>query len=333
MDKQLSELMDGLTRFRQGEFTIERELFEHLAVTGQSPKVMLIGCCDSRYTPERILDTLPGMLFIHRNIGALVPPYESYTRTAGTDAAVEFAVRHLNVEHIIVCGHTHCGAVEAVLNIESLPADSALRLWLSYGQNASFEASQAIERAGGHTMAHEELAAETEREFVRIAIKNLMTYDFVRERVEEGKLELHGWRFHIKSAELEVLDPETHEFKSAGIYVPEEKMEETPEENNGNEVNLKTESQAANIIVTTDSTENEPNRLDANNPEPETSLGEAAKFEKQQPAEGAKMPGANVANQVEAPPDTAFKIPESLKKNAESVKSAFEKWLKDNLGK
>ena len=361
MDKQLAELMDGLTRFRQGEFTVERELLETLALEGQHPRALFIGCCDSRYTPERILDALPGMLFIHRNIGALVAPYESYTRTAGVDAAVEYAVVQLGVQHVIVCGHTHCGAVEAVLNIESLPVESALREWLSYGQNAPAAARERLERDGLSPADHDALAAETEREFVRIALSNLMTYEFVKERVENGKLELHGWRFHIETAELEVMDEETGEFHSAGIYVPELEL------GAGREGGRDDEGGGADATGHEHEAEDETGELfageqplagQADGGAPNETAGAEPKRNAAEAETGPSAKAAYTSDQTEhrnagenisaseashlppaardedsKPGDPAFKIPESLKKNAEQVKSAFEKWLKDTTGK
>lgn len=331
-------MLEGLTRFRQGEFTIKRELFEELAEKGQTPKVLFIGCCDSRYTPERVLDTLPGMLFIHRNIGALVPPYESYTRTAGTDAAIEFAVKHLGIEHIIVCGHTHCGAVEAVMNIENIPADSALRLWLSYGQNAPFAAESRLSVRGAVPFDKSLLAEETEREFVRIALANLLTYDFVREKVENGLLELHGWRFHIRSAELEVMEAETGEFHSAGIYVPEEAMKDESSAQSGEEFSPSSEVAFEEPLPRIETEEAKPIAADKHlgtdeeiielSDHTDSDLTFADK------SESSASPVENETLEVPAHNDTletGFKIPESLKKNAENVKTVFERWLRENI--
>lgn len=338
MNKRLSDLLEGLTRFRQGEFTIKRELFEELAEKGQTPKVLFIGCCDSRYTPERILDTLPGMLFIHRNIGALVPPYESYTRTAGTDAAIEFAVKHLGIEHIIVCGHTHCGAVEAVMNIENIPADSALRLWLSYGQNAPIAAESRLSVQSGAPFDKSLLAEETEREFVRIALVNLLTYEFVREKVESGLLELHGWRFHIRSAELEVMQTETGEFHSAGIYVPEGEMA-AEGATSGEEDFLPVEEISIDeplkqIEMSDSAPAAEEKRIDATEEKTELSGQTESHLTFSEKPESIANPVENELREESGKSvssEAGFKIPESLKKNAENVKTAFENWLRENL--
>lgn len=192
-------LLEGLQRFRAESFPRYREHYAKLVAEGQKPSTLYIGCSDSRIVPTLLTDTLPGELFIVRNVGAFVPPIDS-SDGAGVGAAIEFALHELGVADIVVCGHSHCGAIRALYEPPG-PEMPLLARWLEHGRAARLdeEPSDAILR-------------RTERRAVAIQIARLMEYPLVRERVEAGRLAVHGWYYIIESGEIEVLDVARGEF-------------------------------------------------------------------------------------------------------------------------
>ncbi len=192
-------LLEGLQRFRAESFPRYREHYAKLVAEGQKPSTLYIGCSDSRIVPTLLTDTLPGELFIVRNVGAFVPPIDS-SDGAGVGAAIEFALHELGVADIVVCGHSHCGAIRALYEPPG-PEMPLLARWLEHGRAARLdeEPSDAMLR-------------RTERRAVAIQIARLMEYPLVRERVEAGRLAVHGWYYIIESGEIEVLDVARGEF-------------------------------------------------------------------------------------------------------------------------
>jgi carbonic anhydrase len=195
-------LIAGYFRFRRGAWAASRARFEALA-EGQKPRAMIIGCCDSRVDPAAIFDCAPGELFIARNVGALVPPWEPGGGQHGVSAAVEFAVLGLGVERILVLGHGRCGGVAAALDGHGLapPETSLLTRWVGIldGARAEVEAQAARDPALDRHHALE-LAA------IRTSIANLRTFPFVAEREAAGRLRLAGAHFGIADGHLLVLD-------------------------------------------------------------------------------------------------------------------------------
>jgi carbonic anhydrase len=200
-------LLDGYGRFRQGSYLAQKQRWRSLA-EGQEPPVMVIGCCDSRVDPATIFDTEPGQMFTLRNVANLVPPYEVGGGLHGASAAIEFAVVHLKVRHILVLGHGACGGVAAALKggDHGVPGHSFIDSWISI-------LGEARERvlAGNH----EDPQRALELEGVRTSIANLRSFPFVREREEAGSLKLHGGFFAIRDGILHVLDEASGEFAAA----------------------------------------------------------------------------------------------------------------------
>ena len=208
-------LTDGYRAFLDDRFPRERNRFEALAQKGQSPEVMVVGCCDSRVSPEVIFDASPGELFVVRNVANLVPPYETGGDYHGTSAALEFAVQALRVKHIVVLGHARCGGVRAFADETAplSPGDFIGRWMTLIGP-----AAERIGPSGGDLEAYLprlELAA------IENSLKNLMTFPCVRILVERGKLQLHGAYFGVATGVLLVRDPETGAFKPAVETMPE----------------------------------------------------------------------------------------------------------------
>lgn len=204
---EFATLLQGYHRFRHGNYLAQKQRWDRLAA-GQEPPVMVIGCCDSRVDPATIFDTEPGQMFALRNVANLVPPYETGGGLHGASAAIEFAVVHLRVRHIVVLGHGACGGVAAALKSadRGVAAESFIDRWMSI-------LSEARDRvlAGDAPDPQREL----EHEAVRVSLANLRSFPFVKEREEAGELKLHGALFAIADGVLHVLDEATGEFSPA----------------------------------------------------------------------------------------------------------------------
>jgi len=195
------EIVKRLRRFQTRYFPRLRSQFRDLVEQGQRPTVLFIGCSDSRVLPYLILDSGPGELFIVRNVGNFVPPYDASHGYHGTAAAVEFAVLNLDVSEIIVCGHNHCGAVRALYT--DLPAEANhMAKWLDLGRDAVLPVTLS-----------EEALRRTEQRSVALQLERLMNYPMVRRRVEEGRLYLRGWHYLIEEGRVLVLDVESGQFE------------------------------------------------------------------------------------------------------------------------
>lgn len=201
--KPMKRLINGLHRFREGIFPERREFFEHLA-EGQSPDFLFIACCDSRIQPEVLLQTNPGELFILRNIGNLVPPHGA---DGSAEAAVEYAIRALGVKHIIICGHSHCGAMKAVLNPEQLADLPSVATWLRHADATR----RIIEENYPHLEGEARLDKAIE-ENVLVQLEHLMTLPSVAPRLMRGELNLHGWVYRFETGEVSAYDPEANGF-------------------------------------------------------------------------------------------------------------------------
>jgi carbonic anhydrase len=203
---EIDRLIEGFKSFRETYFLENRPLFDALAERGQSPKVMVIGCADSRVDPVLITGAGPGDIFVVRNVANLVPPYNPDSHYHGTSSAVEFAVRGLGVEHIIVLGHAQCGGVRALL--EGAPmagGDDFIGAWMSI-------AEQAREVALAPEVAPKDRQRVCEYETVKVSLRNLLSFPWIRSLVGEGRLTLHGWYFDIADGKLKQLDRVTKRF-------------------------------------------------------------------------------------------------------------------------
>ena len=196
-------LIEGLRRFNSEHFPEYKEHYEALVREGQKPTTLFIGCSDSRLVPSLLTDALPGELFVVRNVGNFVPPYESDDGYHGTSAAIEFAVIVLGVTDIVVCGHSHCGAIQA-LYAKPDAATPHITKWLRLGQEAMLPGP--VDR---------ELLQRTEQRSIALQIERLLTFPIVRERVEEGRISLHGWYYVIEAGRVYFLDIEDGRFKAA----------------------------------------------------------------------------------------------------------------------
>ena len=201
-----NRIIAAYSSFLGDRFPSERSRFAALAEAGQRPEVMIIGCCDSRVSPEVIFDASPGELFVVRNVANLVPPYAPDGDYHGTSAALEFAVQALQVKHIVVLGHAHCGGIRAFADDAApLSAGDFIGKWMTM-------IAPAAERLGPRGGDMADYLARLERAAIAQSLTNLMTFPYVAERVGKGRLALHGAYFGVATGVLLVRDPESGAF-------------------------------------------------------------------------------------------------------------------------
>lgn len=211
----LERCISGYRKFRAQYFSKDhpKALYQKLVKEGQSPKIMVIACSDARVDPSIIFHSLPGELFIVRNVANLVPPCDQHPRHHGTSAALEFAVKILKVEHIIILGHSHCGGIQSLLTMSpEESAQSFIASWMNIVQAAKekhlgFPPQPSLEAAA--------LLCE-ERSLV-ISLNNLRTFPWIAERVAAGHLSLHAWHFDLKTGKIRQYCSENHGFELLGI--------------------------------------------------------------------------------------------------------------------
>lgn len=200
----LQKLVKGVHSFQKGYFAKHRQLFHELATNGQRPSTLFLTCSDSRVLPERITGSGPGELFLVRNVGNVIPRTDL---VGGTAAAIEYAVEVLQVEHIVVCGHTQCGAIDAILDPKRMESLAYVKRWLTQTERVREVIS---ERYADLSPQAQRVAAVEEN--VLMQIENLRDYTFVQKRLDEGKLDVHGWVFDVETGGVFDYDPTHCEF-------------------------------------------------------------------------------------------------------------------------
>jgi carbonic anhydrase len=201
-------LIDGYAAFAAGRLQAEQYRYRDLAERGQTPEIMVIGCCDSRVSPEVIFDAGPGELFVVRNVANLVPPFETGGTYHGVSAALEFGVGVLKIKHIVILGHAHCGGVRAYAEDAApiSPGDFIGR-WMSLMEPAAAKVG-----ARGD-LPRAEYLERMEKASIVNTLDNLMTFPRLRKLIERGSVTLHGAYFGVAAGELSVLDRTTGEFR------------------------------------------------------------------------------------------------------------------------
>jgi carbonic anhydrase len=193
----MPKIVVGAAKFQRDIFPQRRALFEKLA-TGQTPEALFITCSDSRIDPSLMTQTDPGELFICRNAGNIVPPHT--TTTGGMTASIEFAVGALGVTHVVVCGHSQCGAMKGAMDLEGLNHLPHTKEWLSYTQAAVQIVNE------GEGLSADEKMHRLIRENVLLQMQHLRTHPMVAARLASQKLQLHGWVYDIPSGGIEAYD-------------------------------------------------------------------------------------------------------------------------------
>ncbi len=202
--------LEGIKEFKNLHFKENEILFKDLVDKGQNPKALFIGCSDSRIIPTLITNSKPGDLFVVRNIGNMVPPFKPDNDFHGTAAAIEYAVSILNVEDIIVCGHSNCGMCKSLYEEDKIQGIELIHVknWLRLGKDVK-ETVLKIYKNNPDINIYE----LTEKINILYQLKNLLTYPKLKEKVESGELRLHGWYYKIETGEIEFYNSDTNSFE------------------------------------------------------------------------------------------------------------------------
>ena len=202
----MQKLVQGIHHFQTQIFSSHKDLFERLDQLDQTPETLFITCSDSRVVPEIITSAAPGELFMVRNVGNIVPSVDRGV-IGGVAAAIQYAVEVLEVENVIVCGHTQCGAIDAIMHPARLKHLPFVAKWLGESQRIP----QILSERYGDLADEARMTAAVE-ENVLVQLENLRTYSFVAKRLDAGKLAMNGWVFKIATGQVFDYDPEREEF-------------------------------------------------------------------------------------------------------------------------
>jgi carbonic anhydrase len=196
--QEIKKLINGYQRFYKKYFQEQPEIYDSLFEQGQSPKFLVISCCDSRVHPAQVMDTVPGDIFVVRNVANLVPVNEPDDKSHGTSAAMEFAVKHLEVEHIIVFGHSECGGIKSLMEGDHIDHDYAfIDPWMEIAKSAR---DHVLHEHGDKEFS--EQCTLCEKASIQISLNNLMTFPWIKDRFDAGSLYIHGWYFDIDTGSL-----------------------------------------------------------------------------------------------------------------------------------
>ena len=220
----LNKLFEGIKGFQQRAYKLDLGDMKALVANGQSPKVLLIACSDSRVDPAILTDASPGEIFVLRNVANLVPTYAMEGKHDGARSAIEYAVRDLEVEHIVILGHAHCGGINALLKSisgqkiqrdfigdwVSIAMDGCVRYVIDkLSESEQGQDSPLSEDDMKNLCEHQHLV---ERAAIRGSLDNLLTYPWIKERIDTGSLSLHGWWFDLESGDLWATDADNTGF-------------------------------------------------------------------------------------------------------------------------
>lgn len=209
MSKEIAQLKEGYKKFHQKYFNDKNKTFDNLIRRGQQPKILIISCCDSRVDPSIILGCEPGDLLVVRNVANLVPPFENFSSYHGTSAAIEFGVTGLGVQDIIILGHSYCGGIRALVeDAETVKKEGYVSKWMELAAPAR---EQTMQSHPDYTL--DQQADECAHYALINSLNNLMTFPWLKERVESNQLDLHAWYFDLSTGLIDVLNQETNVFE------------------------------------------------------------------------------------------------------------------------
>ncbi len=200
----MKKLLDGIHRFQSGVFGAQQALFSRLS-KGQDPEALFITCSDSRINPNLVTQTDPGDLFIIRNAGNIIPAYGPLH--GGEAATIEYAIEVLGVKDVIICGHTHCGAMKSILDPTGLEELPAVKGWLTHA-----DATRRIMKTVYKELPEEELLETCVEENVLVQIENLRTHPAVLAALTRGEMQLHAWVYEIETGVVDAFDADTGQF-------------------------------------------------------------------------------------------------------------------------
>ncbi len=209
----IKNLIRGNKLFRKYHFPDFKQELDELVKNGQKPSILFISCCDSRITPDFMVGSKPGDLFVLRNIGNFVPPFSATGDFHGTASAIEYAVSVLNISNIIVCGHSHCGACQSLY--QEIPTNDDfinIRKWLKLGEKAK---KITLEET---YFSKEALYRATEKNSIVCQLENLLTYPYIDKKIENGTMKIHGWYYNLEDGSIEFYDKKNTTFKDIFEY-------------------------------------------------------------------------------------------------------------------
>ncbi len=211
---EIKALLEGYRHYYRKYFASSDTLYEDLLSKGQSPKTLVIACSDSRVDPSIVTSAQPGDIFVIRNVANLVPPYQvDEDGLHGVSAALEFAVCILEVRHIVIMGHSNCAGIRALLDAANIENTDFIGKWMSLAKPAK----DRVAKRHGDGICPDEGAHHCEKESILFSLENLMTFPWVRLRVETGKLKLHGWYLSLDDGRLECFDPMKNRFEKVSV--------------------------------------------------------------------------------------------------------------------
>lgn len=207
----IKNLKQGFREFRNGEFLDKSAVWENLVENGQDPKIAVVACSDSRVDPGIMMNTAAGEIFVIRNVANLVPPHDEAGGYHGTSAALEFAVQHLKVEHIVVLGHAYCGGIKSLFGPRKKDVEGHFFIppWMSIAEPAHRRVTATMPDA-----PEAEQVRACEKGAVLVSLENLMTFACIRRKVHERALSLHGWYVDMGVGTLSCYNPETNQFET-----------------------------------------------------------------------------------------------------------------------
>lgn len=213
MEEAIQKLLHGFRNFKNFYCVNNPELYDEIK-RGQRPKVLIIACSDSRVDPAIITNSDPGDIFVIRNVANLIPPYQPDQQYHGVSAALEYAVGFLEVKHIIILGHSDCGGIRALMERdENVPRKNEfLDQWLDLALPAKLEVNQNLQAASEATRHR-----ACEEASLVLALENLLTFPWIKTKVDSKELAIHGWYFHIKAGQLFEFDWCCNEFKKISL--------------------------------------------------------------------------------------------------------------------
>jgi carbonic anhydrase len=217
MDPVLEQLKQGVRRFQAEVYPAQAEIFVQAASERQRPHTLFITCADSRIDPVAITSAAPGDVFVTRNVGNMVPPYGEML--GGVSAVIEFAVSGLEVRHVVVCGHTQCGAMSALLAPESVAGMPTVRSWLTNAHAALSVAKSLQDRGVQDGLAVQPIDVLTEQN-VLLQMQHLKTHPSVAGAMAQGKLTISGWVYNIGTGEIEIAEDGARTFTPIGSKHP-----------------------------------------------------------------------------------------------------------------
>ena len=214
---EVNVLIEGYRAFYKRYFASGDTLYRELVKTGQSPMTLIIACSDSRVDPSILMNAEPGDIFVIRNVANLVPPYEiDDAGLHGVSAALEFAVRILEVEHIVIVGHSNCAGIQTLLNSDKIQHTDFIGKWMDVAKPAKEKTLNAVPDASKSVLQH-----TCEKESVLLSLDNLLTFPWIKSIVERGNLKLHGWYFSLEDGHLHEYNPNKAMFEAIPVNTTE----------------------------------------------------------------------------------------------------------------